>query len=458
MSQVYYIWLAVCIFKPVLCGHCSNQTCDVLDTLLGSYQKNMHPRCDTPVEIHLGLALRQVVSLAETRQILTSNVWIRLNWTDCRLAWNVTDMKGTAIVHVPFHRIWTPDVTLYDDTSFGNNIAMSERKFHKLAVTSDGMVSQKFPTVLSSICQVDATYFPFDKQDCPLQFGLWVYDDSVVVLNSDMDGDTTSYQENAEWDLTGIGAMKRPYSLNGLNYSTVTYTVSIQRRPAFFMVTFFFPCFLICSMSILGFFLPPASGEKVGLQVTLLLSLTVFQFLTLDTLPPNSKPLPLMCIYLVLIMLLASASCVLAVVVLRVHMKGEQGWKVPSLARSLLINKLGRLLRVKRPHILREHANGILDKDNQAASVRESSLPHTSEAASSTTSSTEFGAVLTSFENISKSLNHLLKHLNDEKEAHDSMEYQDWLTIAFTLDRLFLILYAALSVITFLIFLIQLST
>ncbi|XP_067667254.1 neuronal acetylcholine receptor subunit alpha-10-like [Haliotis asinina] len=454
MSQVYYIWLAVCMYRVVLCQQCGSSPCDILDTLLGSYQKDIHPPCDAPVEIHLGIALRQVVSLSETKQVLSTNVWMRLNWTDCRLAWNVSDTNGTENVYVPFDRIWTPDVTLYDDTAFGTNIAMSERKFHKLAVGNDGHVSQAFPTVLSSICEVDATYFPFDKQDCPLQFGLWVYDDSVVVLNGDMKGDTSFYQENAEWHLTGIGAVSMPYVFNGLSYSTVTYTVSLQRRPTFFMVTFFFPCFLICSMSILGFFLPPASGEKVGLEVALLLSLTVFQFFTLDTLPPNSKPLPLMCIYLVLIMLLASASCVLAVVVLRVHLKGEQGWKVPSLARSLLINKLGRLLRVKRPHILREHAHDAL---NQTRSVGESSPPTDTDMPLSSVSSAEVGVLLHSFDRISKSLNRLLKYLNAEKEANESVEYQDWLTIALILDRFFLILYASVSVITFMIFLIELT-
>ncbi|XP_046549881.1 neuronal acetylcholine receptor subunit beta-3-like [Haliotis rubra] len=419
---------------------------NLLGSLLESYQREVSPRPgnNQSVEVTLDLAIRQVVDLAQTKQILRTNLWIRLNWTDHRLQWNPSRFDGTDAIYVPQDTIWTPDLTLYDDAAFGSNIALSERKFHQLKVTNDGRVTQRFPTVVSSLCGVDTTYFPFDKQRCPLQFGLWLHDDDLVTLITDQTGDTTSYLENAEWYLNGVDAEKKPYLYNGLVYSTITYTVTIQRRPAFFMLTLFFPCFLLSVMSILGFFLPPASGEKVGLEVTLLLSLTVFLFLTIDTLPPNSEPLPLLCVYFVLVIILATTSCVLAVLVQRLHLKNRQGWKVPPLVRTVIIHWLGRLLLMKSPHVLRKQT----DEDLKTERVEEN------QAASNPAASPEENGVV---REILKGMEQLLELHKGDKAPEYSSECQDWLIIASILDRFFLILYAIISVVISTAFLIQFS-
>ncbi|XP_046358988.1 acetylcholine receptor subunit alpha-like isoform X1 [Haliotis rufescens] len=441
----------------VLVSRTDTSTGGMVDTLLGSYQKEVHPRPEDnqSVYVTLDLAIRQVVDLAETKQILTTNLWIRMNWTDHRLTWNPSSFDGIDTIYVPLDSIWTPDVTLYDDTAFGSNVALSERKFHKLKVTNEGRVTQRFPTVLSSICGVDTTYFPFDKQLCPLKFGLWLHDDDIVTLTSDQTGDTTSYLENAEWFLTGIDAEKKPYLYNGLVYSTITYTVSIQRRPAFFMLTLFFPCFLLSSMSILGFLLPPTSGEKVGLQVTLLLSLTVFLFLTIDTLPPNSEPLPLMCVYFVLVIMIATTSCVLAVIVQKIHLKSKQGWKVPPLARTVIIHWLGRLVLMKRPHVRRKHTNEDLEAERggNTVGIQKTPTAATADAPAPSTLPREYGA----FREILTGLEQLLKRHEGEKATDDTDEYEDWLTIASILDRFFLILSVVISFVISTVFLIHFS-
>ena len=43
------------------------------------------------------------------------------------------------------------------------------------------------------------------------------------------------------------------------------FTINLRRRTLYFIFNFVFPCVLIAFMCILGFTLPPDSGEKVGL-------------------------------------------------------------------------------------------------------------------------------------------------------------------------------------------------
>ena len=46
-------------------------------------------------------------------------------------------------------------------------------------------------------------------------------------------------------------------------------------------------------IGILVFCLPPESGEKVALGVTVLLAMTVYQLLIAETIPPTSDDIPL---------------------------------------------------------------------------------------------------------------------------------------------------------------------
>lgn len=47
-------------------------------------------------------------------------------------------------------------------------------------------------------------------------------------------------------------------------------------------------------MAVLGFTLPPDSGEKLSLGVTILLSLTVFLNMVAETMPATSDAVPLL--------------------------------------------------------------------------------------------------------------------------------------------------------------------
>ena len=53
------------------------------------------------------------------------------------------------------------------------------------------------------------------------------------------------------------------------------------------------PCLLITSVGLLVFLLPPATGEKMSLGITVLLSLCVFLMMVADRMPATSESVPL---------------------------------------------------------------------------------------------------------------------------------------------------------------------
>lgn len=62
-------------------------------------------------------------------------------------------------------------------------------------------------------------------------------------------------------------------------YVDVTFTIQIRRRTLYYFFNLIVPCVLISSMALLGFTLPPDSGEKLTLGILSYLLLYVFVLL-----------------------------------------------------------------------------------------------------------------------------------------------------------------------------------
>ena len=53
------------------------------------------------------------------------------------------------------------------------------------------------------------------------------------------------------------------------------------------------PCLLITGIGMLVFLMPPESGEKMSMGITVLLSLCVFLLMVADRMPATSETIPL---------------------------------------------------------------------------------------------------------------------------------------------------------------------
>ena len=67
-------------------------------------------------------------------------------------------------------------------------------------------------------------------------------------------------------------------------YLDITFNIKIRRRTLYYFSNLIVPCLLIASMAVLGFTLPPDSGEKLSLgDVVITLSMSA-QLITFDLL------------------------------------------------------------------------------------------------------------------------------------------------------------------------------
>merc|ERR1711971_538710 len=114
----------------------------------------------------------------------------------------------------------------------------------------------------------------------------------------------------------------------------------------------------ISFLTVLVFYLPSDSGEKVSLSISILLSLTVFFLLLAEIIPPTSLVVPLLGKFVLFTMILDTFSICVTVVVLNVHFRTPQTRTMAPWVRRVFIHILPRLLVMKRPVFeLDQHRN-----------------------------------------------------------------------------------------------------
>ena len=101
----------------------------------------------------------------------------------------------------------------------------------------------------------------------------------------------------------------------------ITFNVTMRRKTLFYTVNLIIPCVGITFLTILVFYLPSDSGEKVTLCISILVSLTVFFLLLAEIIPPTSLAVPLLGKYLLFTMILVTVSIIVTVCVLNVHFR-----------------------------------------------------------------------------------------------------------------------------------------
>ena len=76
-------------------------------------------------------------------------------------------------------------------------------------------------------------------------------------------------------------------------YPDVRFTIIIRRKTLYYLFNIIFPCLWLTILSLLGFWLPPDSGEKITLGITVLLAFSVFMLLIAESMPATSEFVPL---------------------------------------------------------------------------------------------------------------------------------------------------------------------
>ncbi|KDR22509.1 Neuronal acetylcholine receptor subunit alpha-7, partial [Zootermopsis nevadensis] len=277
-----------------------------------------------------------------------------------------------------------------------------------VVVRNNGSCLYVPPGIFKSTCKIDITWFPFDDQRCEMKFGSWTYDGFQLdlQLQDDSGGDISSFITNGEWDLLGVPGKRNEiyYNCCPEPYIDITFIIIIRRRTLYYFFNLIVPCVLIASMAVLGFTLPPDSGEKLSLEpyvditfavhirrrtlfytvnlivpcvmissmtllgftlphecgekltlgtvkfcVTILLSLTVFLNMVAETMPATSDAVPLLGTYFNCIMFMVASSVVSTILILNYHHRNADTHEMSPWIKAIFLHWLPCILRMSRP-------------------------------------------------------------------------------------------------------------
>ena len=354
----------------------------LLDDLLVSYDKRVMPvpTDGSILEAVCSFAIVQIINVDERNQILDTIFWNDMVWVDKRLVWEPSDYDGIDSIHMNSEDIWLPVLSLYNTV----DLALSVKGAYTTAVILNftGEIRWEYMTNYRSSCLMNLRYFPFDIQRCRLQLLSLKY--FATELNVTLKPDATSnfagfYIANSEFELLDLSTSRlaeSPYGENGtVVYITIHFDIEFMRRLTSYVMNMVLPCCFISIIAILGFYTPADSGEKLGIGITVLLSMSVFFLILSDKMPPTSN-FPLIGYYYFGVMLLVTLSTILAAWVLDIHHRGAiHLQEVPTWAETLCFKILAKWLCLK----LAERESSLQGSDlNQTADKQSNAarLPH----------------------------------------------------------------------------------
>ncbi|KAJ8714708.1 hypothetical protein PYW07_002933 [Mythimna separata] len=490
--------------------YCNPDAKRLYDDLLSNYNRLIRPvdKNNNTVLVKLGLRLSQLIDLNLKDQILTTNVWLEHEWEDHKFKWDPLEYGGVKELYVPSEHIWLPDIVLYNNAD-GEYVVTT---MTKAVLHHTGKVLWTPPAIFKSSCEIDVRYFPFDQQTCFLKFGSWSYDGDQIDLKHinqkkgdmvDVGIDLREYYPSVEWDILGVPAERheRYYPCCQEPYPDIFFNITLRRKTLFYTVNLIVPCVGISYLSVLVFYLPADSGEKIALSISILLSQTMFFLLISEIIPSTSLALPLLGKYLLFTMLLVGLSVVITIIILNVHYRKPSTHKMAPWVRKFFITKLPKLLLMRVPKdLLRDLAaqkiagrsmkNKNKFKDALAAAEQTNSnasspdslrhhLPGGCNGLHSTTATNRFSGLVGALGSLGAGYNGLpsvMSGLDDslsdvaprkkypfelEKAIHNVMfiqhhmqrqdefnaEDQDWGFVAMVLDRLFLWIFTIASIV-----------
>ena len=427
--------------------------------LLKSYDKRVIPKGPTkdPLLVIFNAGIMQILDVNMKGQIFDGVYYVYEVWTDRELTWNPADYGGIQSLAIPEDTIWEPTIRLYNNVDFA--VSKNSEMTTFITVWHNGSVTRSYIVRIKSSCSMGLRYFPFDRQNCTLTFTQLRHTSQQLNITNSYEMELDYFSESSSYRI--IEPELETWTevrFNGEEplVTFIHYNIVFQRRPLSYLLNLVLPCSLTTFVALLSFCLPPDSGEKVGLGVTVLLSLSVFLIIVSENLPQTTE-LPLIGIFFFGVFLLVTLTTSLSILTMSLHYKStsDNVREMPRWMQVILFEYVARWLCmtsiITQQNPTREDLNGFEVKTDKAVankinrvhvapyeSKAEEDNKHTEQAVL-TTEANEDIRVISNFVRSLESSN-----AAEERERKKSVK---WRNSALVLDRILFIILALTTII-----------
>lgn len=242
------------------------------------------------------------------------------HWEDQFLSWNPKNFDNITQVTLPAKYVWQPDLIQANNAKdeFYNK---QYREYFRVVVNYQGIVYASPAGVLTTTCSFNLFYFPFDRQTCKVDVSSWTYTcDEVDIKSNSTNVGLDFFSKNGEWLLekTDIANIET-ISERGYKYCSVQVSLTIKRKPLYFILMIVLPCVILSVVSIFTFIIPPESSERVMMSMTTLLSFVLFLTALNNILPRNSDQAPMLVSYITVTIIAMWIALIITIFLVRIY-------------------------------------------------------------------------------------------------------------------------------------------
>nr|XP_028699316.1 5-hydroxytryptamine receptor 3C [Macaca mulatta] len=244
-----------------------------------------------PTHVNISFTLSAILRVDAQLQLLTSFLWMDLVWDNPFISWNPKECVGINKLTVLAENLWLPDIFIME------SMDVSQMPSGLTAyISSEGQIKYNKPMRVTSICNLDIFYFPFDQQNCTFTFSSFLHTVDGMLLGMDKEvWEITDTSHNVirtqgEWELLGINKATPKMSMGNNLYDQIMFYVAIRHRPSLYIINLLVPSSFLIAIDALSFYLPAESENHAPFKITLLLGCNVFLLMMNDLLPASGNP------------------------------------------------------------------------------------------------------------------------------------------------------------------------
>ena len=305
MNSIGYLFLLV-IWDVYSCSKMS-QTEQLLKDLTTNYNPDLRPGINNynPLIVNISLNLVALTKINEVKGYISTVQFFDITWMDKRMSWKPELYEDINHFTVRANTVWRPELIIANpaDKMYAIDEFPSTVRFYSsgLALWRPGLVSK-------TLSNFETPSYPFDEHVCVISVIVWGSLPSEIIIQSPLNAVSTGfYNGNAEWTLTGCSSV----TYQDDYVAMVSFELQYSRKWVFLVINIVIPIVFLGMLNPVVFLLPHESGERVAFSVTILLSFTVFLNVVGDNVPKTSSPMPLLCHYVVIVLVTSGIITVL---------------------------------------------------------------------------------------------------------------------------------------------------
>lgn len=167
-------------------------------------------------------------------------VWMVMGWTDDHFKWDPREYGNLKTFYEMSDQIWMPDLSLYNGEIQENSCEKTN-----CVISSTGSVICVPPCKYSGHCAGSFTRWPYDRQNCTLNFGAWINTgEEINFVPAKNSVETTDSLLNHEWKLVSISMKKHDGSYAccpNQTFPSLRYNFILERHASIFTVYLLIP-------------------------------------------------------------------------------------------------------------------------------------------------------------------------------------------------------------------------